>query len=232
MEFQEKYIEEVTRHLFKYCLKMTGSFWIADDLVQETLIKVIKMKRDEPQRQMSLPFLYTIAKNRYIDELRKEQKYSSMIGDLYIEHHDFREWDELLQIFCSSLSVKQAMLIVLKDVFQYSSQEIAEMLRVSDESIKIALHRARKKLKSINPMNIKTNKSSNESSIEKDFKDAIKNDNPFEIFQLYRLIESKNHALNWNTQSEKKVLFVSDPDGNMLEVNGKKNSNISIQMEY
>ncbi|WP_251398978.1 sigma factor-like helix-turn-helix DNA-binding protein [Ureibacillus chungkukjangi] len=43
--------------------------------------------------------------------------------------------------------MKQAMLITLKDVFGYTSKEIASMLRVSNESIKTALHRSRKKLK-------------------------------------------------------------------------------------
>ncbi|WP_412899433.1 sigma factor-like helix-turn-helix DNA-binding protein [Bacillus sp. 1P02SD] len=56
------------------------------------------------------------------------------------------EYFSLIEIFLASLPLKQAMLITLKDVFGYTTKEKASMLRVSNESIKTALHLSRKKL--------------------------------------------------------------------------------------
>ncbi|MGM7684201.1 RNA polymerase sigma factor [Cytobacillus sp. Hm23] len=61
--------------LYKYCLKLTGSTWMAEDLVQETLLKVYRLRDSEPNREITYAFLYTVAKNLFIDEKRKKETY-------------------------------------------------------------------------------------------------------------------------------------------------------------
>ncbi|MFT4417309.1 RNA polymerase sigma factor [Fredinandcohnia humi] len=140
-------IEEISLKLYKYCLSIAKSEWLAEDLVQETLIKFIKIKQNEPNREINITFLYTIARNLFIDEKRKKNEIPKSPNELYESSFDSTEWDSLLEILYSTLPIRQAMLITLKDVFMYTSEEIAEMLRVSNESIKTALHRSRIKLR-------------------------------------------------------------------------------------
>ncbi|MEM5590736.1 sigma factor [Niallia circulans] len=48
-------IEVVIKKLYKYCLRLSGSPWTAEDLVQETILKVYKIKKQS--RKGSLHFL-------------------------------------------------------------------------------------------------------------------------------------------------------------------------------
>lgn len=71
--------------LYKYCLKLSGSSWAAEDLVQETMIKVYKLKASEPKREFNFSSLCTVAKNLFIDEKRKAKENIHYIDDFYGE---------------------------------------------------------------------------------------------------------------------------------------------------
>jgi RNA polymerase sigma factor (sigma-70 family) len=66
-------MESTMRRLYRYCLSLTKSVWQAEDLVQETLLKAYKVKSYEPGRILTISFLYTIAKNLFIDEKRRRR---------------------------------------------------------------------------------------------------------------------------------------------------------------
>ena len=106
----------------------------------------MRVLEKEPQKDVNMTFLYTVARNLFFDEKRKR---SELLVEGYDDHRgtrDFTEWDSAMEVLYSTLPLRQAMLITLKDVFLYSSKEIAQMLRISNESVKTALHRARLKL--------------------------------------------------------------------------------------
>ncbi|WP_010096060.1 RNA polymerase sigma factor [Ornithinibacillus scapharcae] len=140
-------LETEINKLYKYCLMLTGSPWTAEDLVQETMLKVYKIKKTNPNKEIAYSYLCTVAKNHFIDEKRKYKESIPLNENLLGEADDLIDYDGLIEILLSTLPLKQAMLVTLKDVFGYSSKEIASMLRISNESIKTALHRSRKKLK-------------------------------------------------------------------------------------
>ncbi|MEC1374405.1 RNA polymerase sigma factor [Heyndrickxia oleronia] len=214
-------IEEISLKLYKYCLSLTTSKWLAEDLVQETLIRYIKIKQREPNREINITFLYTIARNIFIDEKRKKIDIPTSPDELYKSSWDSTEWDSLLEILYGTLPLRQAMLITLKDVFQYTSEEIAEMLRVSNESIKTALHRARMSLRE-NAIT-DTIKQKNNFNVIKEFSLAVKNQQPLKIFYYYRLLQTDNFKVFINREKEFHTIFVSDPDGNILQVySGKR----------
>ncbi|NMH73161.1 RNA polymerase sigma factor [Bacillus sp. RO2] len=209
-------IEYEINKLYKYCLKLSGSPWTAEDLVQETLLKVYKIKQSEPSRVLTFSFLCTVAKNMYMDEKRKYRESIQFNEDLLGEEYDFIEYYGLIEILFTSLPLKQSMLIILKDVFGYTSKEIASMLRVSDESIKTALHRSRKKLKFTNTTNIETGILIPNHQIIMLLSKSIRNGNPLEIFYYYRLLETQNFQVK--RSSLHSVFHVIDPDGNILEI--------------
>ncbi|WP_042470242.1 RNA polymerase sigma factor [Bacillus ndiopicus] len=213
-------IEEISLKLYKYCLSLTFSEWQAEDLVQETLIKFIKIKQKEPNREINLTFLYKIARNLFIDEKRKKTEILTSPNELYISSFDSTEWDSLLEILYSTLPIRQAMLLTLKDVFQYTSEEIAEMLRVSNESVKTALHRSRMKLKG--NTSVPTTKRDANPNIVKDFSLAVKKQQPLKIFYYYRLLQTAEYKVFGNREKGLHIIFISDPDGNILQVHSNK----------
>lgn len=107
------------------------------------------------------------------------------------------------------------MLVTLKDVFGYTSKEIASMLRVSNESVKTALHRSRKKLK-IKNFNIDMEILTPNQEIIIALSKAIRESRPMQIFYYYRLLESQNFQVR--RSSVHSLFHVIDPDGNILEI--------------
>ena len=204
---------EITR-LYQYCVKLSQSPWTAEDLVQETLARVIKVKMAQPDRSLSFSFLCTIAKNLFIDEKRKHRDILSFEEDLHGETDGLFNYDSLIEILLSALPLKQAMLLTLKDVFQYTTKEIASMLRVSDESIKTALHRSRNKLKTLQPEEIHINIPNHQLIYS--LSNAMKEANPQQIFLLYRQLETRHFQVR--RVAGESVFHVIDPDGNILEL--------------
>ncbi|KLV27676.1 RNA polymerase subunit sigma-24 [Niallia circulans] len=208
-------IEVVIKKLYKYCLRLSGSPWTAEDLVQETILKVYKIKKTEPKREFTFSYLCTVAKNQFIDETRKYKESILFNEDLFGEACDFIDYDSLIEILLTTLPLKQAMLVTLKDVFGYTSKEMASMLRISNEAIKTALHRSRKKLKLQNNNKDMEIPFSNQEMIIALTK-AIREVKPMQIFYLYRLLESQNFKVR--RSSIHSLFYVIDPDGNILEI--------------
>ena len=212
MVFEDLEIE--IKKLYKYCLKLSESPWTAEDLAQETMLKVYRLKKTEPNREFNFSFLCTVAKNLFIDEKRKNKEVIHFKEDFYGEV-DSIEYYSLIEILLTTLPLKQAMLVTLKDVFGYISKEIASMLRVSNESIKTALHRSRKKLKLKNS-NIDMEILTPNHEIIIALSKAIRESKPMQIFYFYRLLESQNFQVR--KSSVHSVFHVIDPDGNILEI--------------
>lgn len=156
-----------------------------------------------------------MAKNQFIDETRKYKESILFNEDLFGEACDFIDYDGLIEILLTTLPLKQAMLVILKDVFGYTSKEMASMLRISNEAIKTALHRARKKLKLQNNNKDMEIPFSNQEMIIALTK-AIREAKPMQIFYLYRLLESQNFKVRRG--SIHSLFYVIDPDGNILEI--------------
>ena len=209
-------LENEINKLYKYCLRLSGSPWTAEDLVQETLLKVYKIKKSEPNREFTFSFFCTVAKNMFIDEKRKCKESMPLNEDIFGEEYDFIEYYGLIEILFTSLPLRQSMLITLKDVFGYTSKEIASMLRVSDESIETTLHRSRKKLKVTNTTNIEKKILIPNHQIIMSLSKSIRDAKPLEIFYYYRLLESQNFKVK--RSSLHSVFHVIDPDGNILEI--------------
>lgn len=206
--------EAEMKKLYRYCLKLSHSPWTAEDLVQETLLKVIKLQSAEPDRTLTFSFLYTIAKNLFIDEKRKQLDVFSVEEDFYGEASSLIEYDSLIDILLSTLPLKQAMLLTLKDVFGFTSKEIAAMLRTSDESVKTALHRTRNKLKTVQLEEVHVTIPNNQ--LITSLSTAIKKANPQQIFLYYRQLEARHFQVRRTEGSA--VCHIIDPDGNILEL--------------
>lgn len=203
--------------LYKYCLKLSGSPWQAEDLVQDTMLKTFYLKKSEPEREFTFSFLCTVAKNLYIDEKRKNRGDIYFNEDFYGVESDFIEYSSLIEALLTALPLKQAMLITLKDVFGYTSKEIAAMLRVRDESVKTALHRSRRKLRLHAEAEKNQRVFPSHEEIIPALSKAIAESRPMQIFFYYRLLEAQNFQVR-RTGAERAVFHVVDPDGNILEL--------------
>ena len=74
MELLADLVERSQRRLVRYLLYLTGRRDYAEDLAQETWIRVLQRGSQYNGRQRFEPWLFAIARNLAIDDLRKKRK--------------------------------------------------------------------------------------------------------------------------------------------------------------
>ncbi|WP_413376499.1 RNA polymerase sigma factor [Alkalihalobacillus sp. 1P02AB] len=145
-EFERK-IQLLYPNLFQYCLRLTNSKWDAEELLQNTLVKVLKSLND---KELTYAYLAKIASHTWIDSWRKRKIEVEHNVDLtqikQTEKVDYMEVEAALEKLAYELTNRQQALILLVDVFQCTLAEVSDMFQTSEGAIKSALHRARKRL--------------------------------------------------------------------------------------
>jgi RNA polymerase sigma-70 factor (ECF subfamily) len=146
----------VRPRLHRYCSRMTGSALDGEDMVQEVLAQAyykLSMARDDLPLE---PWLFKIAHNRCIDFLRRRKVGVVEIGDLpdvgAIADDDVEQRQEVgraLVALVTELPPKERACVLLKDVFDYSLADIADIVDSTVGGVKSALHRARAKLREV-----------------------------------------------------------------------------------
>lgn len=149
--------------LFRLALRITFDSSEAEDIVQDTLIKAWD-KRDEWQQIESIEsYCMTITRNLAIDRSQKMEARNMELTPEAQEMPDtltpekLFEQDEQLQLIhqaINSLPEKQRTIVQLRDIEGKSYKEIAEILGITEEQVKVNLFRARQRIKTeINGIN-------------------------------------------------------------------------------
>ena len=138
--------------LHRYCSRMTGSVFDGEDVVQEALFQAYRMLDSFDDSRPLAPWLFRIAHNRCIDFLRRR-------GVRQDAETAVLEPDTVLPVdppgpalgravehLVLNLPPKERACVLLKDVFDYSLEEIAELVDSTVGGVKAALHRGRAKL--------------------------------------------------------------------------------------
>jgi RNA polymerase sigma-70 factor (ECF subfamily) len=158
---------EHKRFLWGICYRMTGSAADAEDIVQETFVRALERPPsnfDAPLR----PWLVKVAMNLSRDQLRQRRRreYSGpwlpspviTVGDSPLqidhprsqeispeEHYDLTESVTLAFLLAlEALTPAQRAVLLLRDVFEYSTAETAAALDMRESNVKVTLHRARR----------------------------------------------------------------------------------------
>src|SRR5215468_10806761 len=138
--------------LHRYCARMTGSVMDGEDVVQEALFEAYrKLDKFDDSRPLK-PWLFRIAHNRCIDFLRKrgvrvETETAATVPDVVeTAHPSVLDLGRAVEHLVTSLPPKERACVLLKDVFDYSLEEIAELVDSTVGGVKAALNRGRAKL--------------------------------------------------------------------------------------
>lgn len=173
---QDAFAELVAPHrheLQVHCYRLLGSLQDAEEAVQETLLAAWQGLRTFQERSSLRTWLYRIATNRCLDQLRATRRRAPIGTPLLVEpptpsrmsevawlqpHPDdlldaapgpeevveTREATSLAFIRALQLlPARQRVVLVLRDVLAFRASEVAEMLDISEEAVTSALKRAR-----------------------------------------------------------------------------------------
>ncbi len=138
--------------LHRFCSRMTGSVLDGEDVVQEALFQAYRMlDRFDDSRPLA-PWLFRIAHNRCIDFLRRREVRKDA-ETAVTEPDQVMQADppgpalgRAVEHLVLSLPPMERACVLLKDVFDYSLEEIAELVDSTVGGVKAALHRGRSKL--------------------------------------------------------------------------------------
>jgi RNA polymerase sigma-70 factor (ECF subfamily) len=137
--------EPLRPELYRYCRQLTRSPWDAEDLVQEALMRGFvtlgTVFRDLPNPRA---WLFRVASNIWIDRVRRAQPPTP--EEPPTSQPDPREAREAAGALLVRLSPQERVAVLLKDVFDFSLEDVAQALATTPGAVKAALHRARGKL--------------------------------------------------------------------------------------
>jgi RNA polymerase sigma-70 factor (ECF subfamily) len=148
--FVERY-EPLRSELYRYCRHLTRSPWDAEDLAQDTLARAfVTLGRMQEAPPNPRAWLFRVASNLWLDRLRRTREVSGDVPEGVVPHEP-RATREAAGTLIARLAPQERAAVVLKDVFEFSLEEVAEVLATTAGSIKAALHRARGKLTEPDP---------------------------------------------------------------------------------
>ncbi len=166
MTISAQTFDEHKRVLWAMCYRMTGSAADADDIVQDTFVKAL----ERPPKNMDAPlrpWLVKVAMNLSRDQLRRRRRREyvgpwlpapvlteadaqSQVDPIATEDSPGVRYDLIESVTLAFLLALEALtpaqraVLLLRDVFDYSTTETAAALDMSEANIKVTLHRARR----------------------------------------------------------------------------------------
>jgi RNA polymerase sigma-70 factor, ECF subfamily len=152
------FLETISRlrpQLHRYCARMTGSITDGEDVVQDALFRAYRSLHTYDDSRPLAPWLFRVAHNQCIDFLRHRgvrveaetaAAEPDIVGPPDIPGAGVGAAIEHLVL---NLPPKERACVLLKDVFDYSLEEIAELVDSTVGGVKAALNRGRSKLVSL-----------------------------------------------------------------------------------
>jgi RNA polymerase sigma-70 factor (ECF subfamily) len=149
------FLETITQlrpRLHRYCSRMTGSVLDGEDVVQDALFEAYRKLDQYDDSRPLAPWLFRIAHNRCVDFLRRRgvriEAETTAMGPDFVVPADLpvlgvgRAVEQLV----ITLPPMERACVLLKDIFDYTLEEIAELVSSTVGGVKAALNRGRFKL--------------------------------------------------------------------------------------
>jgi len=143
--------------LFRLALRITLNRVEAEDIVQDTLIKVWDRRFEWESIDSIEAFSLTVCRNLSLDRLRKKENSNDSLEDVNIAEPvaSSNPQDRMIQEdrvslvrqIIDSLPEKQRSFMQLRDFEGKSYKEIAQVLDITEEQVKVNIFRARQMVK-------------------------------------------------------------------------------------
>ena len=148
-------IAELRPKLHRYCARMTGSTLDAEDVVQDALFDAYRRLDTYDDSRPIGPWLFRIAHNRCIDFLRRRdvrahaEEEGALSASVDAVDPPGPALGRAVEHLVLHLPPKERACVLLKDVFDYTIEEIADLTASTAGGVKAALHRGRGKLNAL-----------------------------------------------------------------------------------
>lgn len=151
----EKLVIRHKNHLIYFIQKYVKNVDIAEDIAQDVFVYVLIHKVNYDFKYSLKTYLYTIAKSRAINYLKREKKIvhidkMQLADEEELEEKIFKkERNDNLKNDIKKLKIDYQNAIYLADFERMSYKEIGEILNKNNAQVKVLIHRARKALERV-----------------------------------------------------------------------------------
>ena len=143
--------------LYRLALRITLNHEEAQDVVQDTLIKVWNRRDDWGSIESIEAYSLTICRNLSLDRMKKKAVHNESLDNIPLETPDqgVSPYEQMLQKdridlvrrMVNALPEKQRSCMQLRDFEGKSYKEIATILQISEDQVKVNIFRARQAIK-------------------------------------------------------------------------------------
>ena len=145
--------------LYAFMLRMSGRADVAEDIVQEAFVRVLKNLDRFDTRFRFSTWLFTIAKRLYVNAMQKHRPTydSDVVGDQHAEpawpggsaaqRETMQNARSVIDFALAELAPQQREIILLFHQQNWPITEIAVYYNMPEGTVKSHLHRARKRMK-------------------------------------------------------------------------------------
>lgn len=145
----EQLFDAYCDELRNYVYYKSGDMEVAEDIVQDTFLKVWEM-RSSVRPETARALLYTIATNRFANKYKRQKlklKFEqSIIEDRTFESPEFemevKEFDQKIQKVLANLSEKSRTVFLMNRIDQMTYNEIAQNLDISVKAVEKRMKKA------------------------------------------------------------------------------------------
>jgi RNA polymerase sigma-70 factor (ECF subfamily) len=146
--------------LYRYLHRMSGSKEVAEELLQETFYRAMLSLRAEDAEYIRA-WLYRVARNLYIDWLRKQKAEQTMIeraeshylgvSGSYVPEEELArsEQRERVRRLLLRLPERMRTILYLREMEEFTYEELAHTMQLNLNTLKVTLHRAREKFREL-----------------------------------------------------------------------------------
>ncbi len=142
-----------SQRIYTYCRKITGDNYVAEDLLQETFVKLLDSGRQGRVIENFPAYLMTIARNLCLSHKARSVRQFVPVEDFHLTARDVPyEQKELLQLIQTALELlpeQYREAFVLREYNGLSYLEIADVIGESIDVVKVRIFRAKKKLRDV-----------------------------------------------------------------------------------
>lgn len=144
------------RKLYAFALRILQNREESEDVVQEIFVKLWRMRGELGTIRNREAFAMTMTKNLCIDKLKKKRMLSLDEDQMQFEgtsdsnplkEVQLNDAVALVNQIVNDLPDQQRMIIQLRDIEGYTSEEVAEILDISQNTMRVSLSRARQKIR-------------------------------------------------------------------------------------
>jgi RNA polymerase sigma-70 factor (ECF subfamily) len=151
----EELVERTHRRVYTLAYRLVGDRHEAEDVAQEAYLRAYRSLRGFRGEARFETWLYRITANTAMSHLRRRGRFGDVLAEgdeRLVREPEARTPDEVverdeLERALAVLPAGQRTVVLLKDVYGFSCQEIGDEIGISEGAVKVRLHRARKRLK-------------------------------------------------------------------------------------